>query len=88
MQTDFLASFANRAFLKCLQIIQLTAHNAPAARFGGKLTQGEQNAAVLIDQEYANPDPGMATCRGAAVGGRWSLLFTRPFDFRNVRSGR
>src|SRR5690242_18310476 len=68
MKTDFLASFANRAFLKRLQIIQLATDDAPTARFGGKLAQGEQNAAVLIDQEHANPHPGMATCRGAAIG--------------------
>lgn len=49
MKADFLKGLANRTFLKCLQVIQLATDDAPAARFGGKSAQGEQNAAALID---------------------------------------
>src|SRR6266478_740391 len=68
IQADFFERLANRTFLKCLQIVQLAADNAPTARFGGKLAQGEQNAAALIDKEHTNSHPGMANCRGVAVG--------------------
>jgi hypothetical protein len=40
-QADLFASFADRAILERLQIIELASYDAPAACFGRKLPQSE-----------------------------------------------
>jgi hypothetical protein len=55
-EADFFESFAESAVVKSFEVFELAADDAPAASFGSKLAQGEQNATVFIDQEHADTD--------------------------------
>ena len=41
---DFFESFAEGTVVKSFQVFELTADDAPAARFGRKLSKGEERA--------------------------------------------
>ena len=54
VDTDFFASFANRAVLERFEILQFSAHNTPGTRLGRKNAEGEQDAPVMVHQEHAD----------------------------------
>jgi len=54
--SGFFAGFTDGALLQAFQKVHFSADDAPAAGFWGALAQGEENAVLRIDQEYADTD--------------------------------
>jgi hypothetical protein len=54
---DFFESFADGAVVKGFEVLELAADNAPGAGFGREFAEGEECAAVVVEDEdtYANP---------------------------------
>ena len=56
---DFFARFADGALLEGFEKIYFAADDAPAARFGRPLAEGEEHAAVVVGQEDADANSGL-----------------------------
>jgi hypothetical protein len=66
VDADFFASFANRALLERLEIVQLSADDAPAAGLGRENAEGEQDALAVVHQKHTHAD---ARSRSGMRGG-------------------
>jgi hypothetical protein len=49
--TDFFESFAEGTGVKSFEVFELAADDAPAARFGRKLSKGEERAVAAVEDE-------------------------------------